>query len=95
MNQFHEFFIFKYFPIKIIIFLSENTRPTMDNNEDENLATDFLISIFPKVDPEFLQAKLIEFGGDDVQKNAWVQDTLENNLVGTFPTRTGKKHALN
>ena len=57
----------------------------MDNNE---VAVNFLISIFPQVDPEFLQAKIIEFGDNELQKNAWVQETLENNLVSTLPTRT-------
>ena len=46
-----------------------------------------LISIFPQVDPEFLQAKIIEFGDNELQKNAWVQETLENNLVNNLPTR--------
>ena len=56
----------------------------MDNNE---VAVNFLISIFPQVDPEFLQAKIIEFGDNELQKNAWVQETLENNLVNNLPTR--------
>ena len=62
-----------------------NTPPMEDN--EENFAVEMLISIFPQVDPEFLQAKIIEFGDNELQKNAWVQETLENNLVNKLPTR--------
>jgi hypothetical protein len=60
----------------------------VENKEDlANKLLETLVTLFPQTDPEFLHARAVEFGKNEEQMNAWIQEAVENNSAPTFPSR--------
>lgn len=65
--------------------IAEPEEIYIDDNDGENEPTsdlyskfDTLVSLFPKVDPEYLHSKATEFSGKDNDFSNWVEAALEN-----------------
>jgi hypothetical protein len=67
---------------------SSGSSNIVENEEDlANKLLETLVTLFPQTDPEFLHARAVEFGKNEEQMNAWIQEAVENNSAPTFPSR--------